>query len=106
MLSSNIRLVHVELIWLKPSEGGRKTPFKGAKYSTVIGFPSITTAEINDTNWSVVLNFDSEETNPSQGVMSFLFDNAPQHLLVPELEFVLLEGKRIVAMGKVIEVIA
>jgi len=99
------RQVNVEIYWFTQAEGGRKDPPTGSTYSTVAKFDAIKDRWPEEA-WSVVIKFDllagSDKINETSGKLRFLSEEAPINLLYPGSKFELFEGKRRVAMGKVL----
>ena len=97
--------VLTKIHWLPPEEGGRNSLPAAKRYSTVSRFTEDADSWLSDA-WSIVLEFDkppSEQGNPSIGRASFLAEEAPVGRLQPGREFGLYEGRKKVAIAKVLE---
>lgn len=77
------------IYWFSEAGGGRKKPPTGTEY-----YPTI---ELEDgSTWSLAIKFD--RTNPTDNEMidncevSFLFEHAPNYLLISNAEFIICEG--------------
>lgn len=79
----------VRLTWIPESEGGRRAPPTGSRYSTV--------ARFGNQEWSLILELIVRNTYEAW----FLSEMAPENLLVSGAKFELREGARIVARGEV-----
>ena len=97
------RKVIAHVRWRTAEEGGRKTPPKGSKYTTVAGFDPPAPNWPQEA-WSVVV----EPVQPdctSQDVtvvLSFLMGPvAPEQMLTTGVKFQLFEGKQVVADGEI-----
>jgi len=90
-----------QITWLSATEGGRKSPPTGNKYTTVAQFGDETLF------WSLILE-SNEALNKAQSIIAtihFLADDkqAPLHLLLPGNRFKLLEGPKVVASGIIVD---
>jgi hypothetical protein len=97
------RKAKAKIWWVPETEGGRKSPPTGPRYVTVVRFAE-DTGNFNQEAWSLVVEF-PETSNPAREMeaeVSFLVDEAPQHLIYPGSRFDLFEGVRIVARGEVL----
>jgi hypothetical protein len=94
--------------WLRPDEGGRAAPPPGRQYSTVARFESQTEEEWLKDAWSLVLNLEGspDESWTQTALVRFLADQAraPRQWLQPHSRFALLEGRRKVAEGTILDV--
>jgi hypothetical protein len=90
------------ITWLTPDQGGRQTPPSGPRYTPTARFDA--TSE----DRSVVLDLVSRPTDSADWIadIRFLFDDAPQDFLSDGASFELFEGKRCVARGTVVNVVA
>ena len=90
--------------WVTPAEGGRKTPPRVPRYSTVARFET-TAASWPAEAWSIVAEF-MERLDNCSGVLAevwLLTPDAPAHLLKTGSRFDLFEGRRLVAHGEVLQ---
>jgi hypothetical protein len=96
-------LHHAVVYWVPTEAGGRRTLPQPGLYSTVARFEDEETWPHEA--WSVVLDIDRfyRGGRYAHGSIQFLSENAPQHLLHGGSRFELLEGKRRVAKGVVLE---
>lgn len=95
----------VKVYWVSSQAGGRDKLFSGSRYSTVALFPE-DVEKWPDEAWSVVIEFEappSEQGNPSNGVVSFLADEAPIDRLRSGQVFELFEGSHMTAIVEVID---
>lgn len=92
----------VRICWISAADGGRKAPPSGPIYATVARF--IVADQSQD--WSVVLKLEqmADESNDNKGYLRFLANDAPAYLLDDGAEFVLVEGHKVVARGRVLTV--
>ncbi len=96
--------VKARIRWVPFEEGGRASPPNGPVYSTVAHFRH-DAPNWPDEAWSLVVRLDQ----PSRGsreviaTVDFLVDYGPPELLRLGNTFELVEGKRVVARGEVIE---
>jgi len=96
--------VLVEVYWIPPEEGGRESLPTGNQYSTISKFEEDVDTWLQEA-WSVVLDFEkspSEQGNPSFARARFLTSTAPAERLKPGRTFELYEGKKKVAIVKII----
>lgn len=105
MLSSNLKIVQVKLTWVDAPGRARRHPFQGEVFSTVIDFPDLKQDRLGGSAWSVVLYFNGGIIKPTIGIMSFLVDDAPHHILTPSQEFTLLEGRYVTATGEITQIL-
>ena len=88
------------IYWLSETEGGRKKIPNGDKYAPIIQITK--PLFISDDYWSVfVMNKVVLNKNETLSNMEYLSDLAPNNL-AKGVEFVLYEGKRLVAKGIVL----
>lgn len=92
-------MVEANLKWRKREEGGRQSPPRGPRYSTVARFESRKDSWLKEA-WSLVIEFieqpDMELCHRVR--VSFLADG-PTELLQPGSSFELMEGYQSVATG-------
>lgn len=90
--------------WLRPEEGGRKTPPSGPTYVTVAEFGD-ELPNPEEEAWSLVLEFQSQpDVELKQyALVRFLSPEAPEDLLCVGKRFRLYEGSQLVARGTVLE---
>ena len=88
----------VQVRWLTTAEGGRSQPFAGVRYTPTARFAG------ERDQFSVVLEFSNEQTNPSEGKLSLLFpDNQKiQRRIIPGCQIEIMEGSRTVAHCEVL----
>lgn len=90
-------MANAEIKWIKASEGGKKTvPDINQKY-----YPMLKIKDHDKIfNWSfVVVNLKNLDESTTFSQVYFLMDNAPNNVLVKDLEFSLYEGKKLIAKG-------
>lgn len=89
----------VAIFWRTSAEGGRKEPFSGRTYSTVVRLLGDDPPWEAGAAWSVVIDFDNEDSAaaPTHGTLRFLSENAPQDVLRPGITLQLYEGPRMTA---------
>ena len=94
--------LRVSIYWLKPDEGGREILPTGTQYSTVSRFEETATLWPNEA-WSIIVVFEQPPRLGEETLAQarFLSPDAPVHLLRPGNRFELLEGNRVIAIGKV-----
>lgn len=101
---SKSKAVLVQVHWISREEGGRSSLPAGHQYSTVSRFEEDTDTWLQKA-WSVVLDFDRpplEQGNPSVARAKFLSDSAPIERLMPGRTFELYEGRKKVAVVRII----
>jgi hypothetical protein len=93
------KVVEANLQWRKPEEGGRQSPPRGPKYSSVARFEGQEEPWQKEA-WSLVIEFaEPPDTALAHRVrVSFLADG-PEELLRPGSVFELMEGRQSVAKG-------
>jgi hypothetical protein len=84
---------NAKITWIEPKCGGRIPPLQGARYTPIIKIYGMIDF------WSADFICTKVQTNCMYVKMSFLSPKGPYHLLKPGVEFILLEGNRIVANG-------
>lgn len=89
--------------WLRPGEGGRKTPPPGPVYSTVARF-ELLKDRWPDEAWSVVLDISGPADDRGEMMVDvrMLVPDAPTELLKSGSRFELFEGARRVAECEVL----
>ena len=95
-----MKQVLVKVDWASPEQGGRSAlPSGGDEYVGVSTFD-----ETAIQAWSMRIKWVDKESEPSvwYGLASFLFDEAPYHLLYVGNSFDLIEGRKTVARTSVI----
>lgn len=94
----------VVLRWIPPSDGGRQLLPSGPTYSTVSRFEHLAAIWPHEA-WSLVIEFDETPRYDVETAAHarFLVPNGPPDLLRPGSRFELLEGERVVAIGRVVE---
>lgn len=99
-----MRQARVRILWLLHSQGGRIQPPSGPVYAGVARFWQAT-GEMQSL-WSVVLEFEPSDAQDYEVIAyaRFLMPTGPEDLLVPNQMFEVLEGKRVVAKGVVLEI--
>ena len=98
------KFVLAKIHWIPAEEGGRTFLPTGKKYATISRFTEDAGAWLQEA-WSIVLEFDeppSVQGNPSIARARFLVEQAPVDRLKPGHAFELYEGKKKVAMVKII----
>ena len=98
-------VMQARIRWLSPEEGGRPAPPVGPRYSTVARFEK-QRAEWEKEAWSLVVEW--QEPIDAAGwvtanVRFLVPENAPSQLLAVGSRFELMEGRRVVAQGEVVE---
>jgi len=95
--------VRARVTWLKPEEGGRKTPPRGSTYSTAARFDAIKHRWPAEA-WSIVVELpeDSGQLTMDVDVRLLAEEGAPAGLLDPGSAFDLFEGRTLVARGIVL----
>ena len=88
--------------WVPPEKGGRTALPAGKQYATVSRFQEDADSWLQEA-WSIVLEFDEPQGNPSIARARFLVDPAPTERLKPGCAFELYEGKKCVATVEIIE---
>ncbi len=98
-----MKIVSASIQWLRPSEGGRKAPPDGPRYSTVIRFDQQRETWRNEA-WSLVADLlgTPDAQFIQQAKVQFFAEGSPEHLLVPGSHFDLMEGDRIVGRGEIL----
>lgn len=93
-----------KIYWVPEAEGGRKRPPQGSRYSTVARFANQANQWPQEA-WSLVAEFTEAGNNLfcREAKIQFLSDAAPVDLLQPGNQFELLEGRRVVARGEIVE---
>ena len=92
--------VLVKLIWILPSEGGKKSiPVSGVRYAPIIKI----LGDDDETEWSVVINITKTDGMCSCGELGYLVDWAPHQKLSAMKNFQLYEGDVLVAYGEMVE---
>ena len=99
------KTARAKISWIPYTEGGRKHPPEGERYSTVVHFKD-DSDEWPEQVWSLVVSFDKVESQDYQtdATVWFLAHNhpdVPNHFLEAGNEFELLEGGKVVARGKI-----
>ncbi|MDR2558785.1 MAG: hypothetical protein LBC86_04475 [Oscillospiraceae bacterium] len=93
------KTVKAQINWIPIEDGGRKNILPvGMRYCPVIVFE---VEQSGETLWSAEIYNTSIEGRISVADVSFLVDNAPQHLLQAGNKFSLYEGQSVVAVGTV-----
>ena len=93
------RVVKARINWTPTESGGRLNILPvGMRYCPIIVFES---EQSGDTLWSIELYNTAIEGRTSVADISYLIDDAPQHLMKSGGEFLLYEGQRVVAKGVV-----
>jgi hypothetical protein len=95
------------LEWIPKELGGRSNLPSGdtePPYATVVQFPSLGEPWSAPVAWTLVVRKVSVLDEPHNWIadVRFLFEDAPQHILVGGTEFELYEGKKRVACGRII----
>jgi hypothetical protein len=96
------KVVKAKIQWLKPDEGGRKTPLgHGFRYYPLVEFENFTDT---DCSWSadMIWHDQLDDALTTIADFSFLVEEAPFHLLKSGNKFNLFEGKRLVAIGYIL----
>jgi len=93
--------------WLPPDAGGRERPptgSEGARYTTLSHFED-DVIYWPESQWSLVVQFEepSSRTLETIATVWFLSSDAPHDFLRAGSHFELLEGKRIVARGEILD---
>lgn len=92
------------ILWVKPEDGGRRSPPTGPEYSTVARFESLADRWPEEA-WSIVLRI-SASADASGTMLAdirmLVGANAPRDLLASGSRFDLFEGDRHVASGEVL----
>lgn len=98
------KVMKAEISWVPPELGGRAKPPIGARYVTVSRFDQDEEQWLKDA-WSLVLEKNEPSENPRVTIadVHFLAPNAPVHLLQEGAVFELYEGRRRVAIGKILQ---
>jgi len=86
--------------WIPATEGGRKHPPVGPRYSTVVKFEH-EAEQWPQVAWSIVADFKNEFRTEAE--INFLSPDAPLHLLEPDNKFELYEGRRLIARGEALK---
>lgn len=97
------RKVQAKVSWVSKQAGGRHSPPPGPRYITVARFDEDRESYPEEA-WSLVLELSSPPSNSLDLIVdvSFLADDAPDHLLHPGSRFELFEGRQRVATGEVL----
>jgi len=93
--------------WLKPEEGGRTTLPLGGRYATIARFDG--QEGWPDEAWTLVTALSAapdDERRRSIATVHFLVEEAPHHLLRHGNRFELMEARRVVARGEILEGVA
>jgi hypothetical protein len=93
--------------WLSAGQGGRSRPPSGGKYSTTVQFEGEPTHD-SGVMWSLVVDVSAAAEGSTEVIVPVWLlahdkPDAPNHLLVPGSRFRLLEGRRVVAEGEVVD---
>jgi hypothetical protein len=91
------------ITWLTPEEGGRRLPPPGPRYSAPARFEGQAPGP-EGANWSLVVDLMSHPPGSADWIaeVRFLFDDAPQELLLRGTRFELYEGRKCVARSVII----
>jgi hypothetical protein len=95
---------HAHVRWLRAEEGGRASPPAGPTYSTVARFAQFA-ARWPEEAWSVVLTLQAPPDAAGRMTVGIrmLSEAAAAWLLSPGSVFELVEGRRCVARGEVLQ---
>jgi hypothetical protein len=98
-----MKAVSAKLRWMRPDEGGRKTPPPGPRIVMVPLFEQQRETWLKEA-WSMVIEWnEAPDASRTHNVnLRFLVNGAPDHLLTTGNRFELLEGNLIVAIGEIL----
>ena len=95
-----MKVARSRIRWVPAGDGGRKTDFAGASYST----PSLWEEHRGDDEWwSLVVDLNVDPGDPTIADVRFLMsERAPEQLLHPGSKFAMFEGTQRTLEGEVI----
>jgi len=99
------KIAKAKIKWFSSEQGGRTIPPSRGMYSTVVRFED---EPGSGDLWSLVVDLNtvsegSMEITAPVWLLAHDKPDAPNHLLVPGSRFKLLEGRRVVAEGEVVD---